>query len=67
MAIVRAVIALGHSLRITVTAEGVETETQLALLRSENCDQVQGFLLGRPTPSSALGALLLPLAQRTVA
>jgi EAL domain-containing protein (putative c-di-GMP-specific phosphodiesterase class I) len=67
MAIVRAVIALGHSLRITVTAEGVETETQLALLRSENCDQVQGFLLGRPTPSSALGALLLPITQRTVA
>jgi len=60
MAIVRAVIALGHSLRITVTAEGVETQTQLELLRSEHCDQVQGFLLGKPAPSAAIGALLEP-------
>jgi diguanylate cyclase len=67
MAIVRAVIALGHSLRITVTAEGVETERQLALLQSENCDQVQGYLLGRPVPSSDLAALLLPAAQRDTA
>ena len=64
MAIVRAVIALGHSLRITVTAEGVETEAQLALLQSENCDQVQGYLLGRPAPSRDLGALLLPDPRR---
>jgi EAL domain-containing protein (putative c-di-GMP-specific phosphodiesterase class I) len=64
MAIVRAVIALGHSLRITVTAEGVETEAQLALLQSESCDQVQGYLLGRPAPFSDLGALLLPDSQR---
>jgi len=64
MAIVRAVIALGHSLRITVTAEGVETEAQLALLQNENCDQVQGYLLGRPAPFSDLGALLLPDPQR---
>lgn len=64
MAIVRAVIALGHSLRITVTAEGVETEAQLALLQSENCDQVQGYLLGRPTSSQHLGPLLLPGPHR---
>jgi predicted signal transduction protein with EAL and GGDEF domain len=66
MAIVRAVIALGHSLRITVTAEGVETEAQLALLQNENCDQVQGYLLGRPAPSRELGALLLPGSQRAI-
>jgi EAL domain-containing protein (putative c-di-GMP-specific phosphodiesterase class I) len=51
MSIVRAVIALGHSLQITVTAEGVETTDQLSLLQSERCDQVQGYLLGRPAPS----------------
>ena len=48
MSIVRAVIALGRSLRITVTAEGVETPTQLAWLQNEDCDQAQGYLLGKP-------------------
>jgi diguanylate cyclase (GGDEF)-like protein len=58
MAIVRAVIALGRSLRITVTAEGVETQQQLALLRTEHCDQAQGFLIGRPQPYAEASALL---------
>jgi diguanylate cyclase (GGDEF)-like protein/PAS domain S-box-containing protein len=48
MAIIRAVIALGKSLRIKITAEGVETEAQLELLQAESCDQVQGYLLGKP-------------------
>ncbi|HET6233830.1 MAG TPA: EAL domain-containing protein [Acetobacteraceae bacterium] len=48
--IVRAILALGHSLRLEVTAEGVETETQLRMLRHYGCDQAQGFLLGRPGP-----------------
>jgi EAL domain-containing protein (putative c-di-GMP-specific phosphodiesterase class I) len=48
--ITRAIIALGHALGLTVVAEGVETEEQLAILAREACDQVQGFLLGRPQP-----------------
>jgi len=63
MAIVRSVIALGRSLRITVIAEGVETAAQLALLQDENCDQVQGFLLGRPMPAGELGELVTAAAE----
>jgi diguanylate cyclase (GGDEF)-like protein/PAS domain S-box-containing protein len=58
MAIVRAVIALGRSLRITVTAEGVETAQQLMMLRAEQCDQAQGFLIGKPQPYADATALL---------
>ncbi len=50
MAIVHAVIDLGHSLHIPVLAEGVETTAQHAMLRERGCDEVQGYLLGRPLP-----------------
>lgn len=58
MSIIRAVIALGKSLRIKVTAEGVESASQLNLLQRENCDLVQGYLLGRPMAKEDLGSLL---------
>ncbi|MEE3503660.1 EAL domain-containing protein [Acidiphilium acidophilum] len=45
---VNAILAMGSSLRLTVTAEGVETEIQLETLRAGGCDIVQGYLLGRP-------------------
>jgi diguanylate cyclase (GGDEF)-like protein/PAS domain S-box-containing protein len=46
--IVRAVLGLGRGLGLPVLAEGVETEAELQFLRNEHCDQVQGYLLGRP-------------------
>jgi diguanylate cyclase (GGDEF)-like protein len=57
-AIVTAVIDMAKALRCTVTAEGVETETQLAALRALKCERVQGFLLGRPMPAQELVTLL---------
>jgi diguanylate cyclase (GGDEF)-like protein/PAS domain S-box-containing protein len=50
-ALVRSILALGHSLHLEVTAEGVETEVQLQVLRRYGCDQIQGYLLGRPAPA----------------
>jgi EAL domain-containing protein (putative c-di-GMP-specific phosphodiesterase class I) len=56
LAIVRAVIGLGRSLRMPVVAEGVETEEQLALLRREQCDGIQGYLIGEPMPLKSFAA-----------
>ena len=50
MAIVRAIVTLGHSLNIPVLAEGVENESQLSFLAQEGCDEVQGYLTGKPQP-----------------
>jgi diguanylate cyclase (GGDEF)-like protein len=58
LAIVRTIIGLGHSLHIDVLAEGVETDEQLEVLRDHRCDQIQGYLLGRPMPQSALRAFI---------
>jgi diguanylate cyclase (GGDEF)-like protein/PAS domain S-box-containing protein len=49
-AIIRAVIGLGRGLDLPVVAEGVESAGQLAFLAKELCDEVQGFLVGRPLP-----------------
>lgn len=50
-AVVRAVAELGKRLGATTVAEGVETQAQLDRIRSEGCDEVQGYLYGRPMPS----------------
>ncbi|MET1080280.1 MAG: EAL domain-containing protein [Pseudomonas sp.] len=57
-AIVQAIVGLGKALAMTVTAEGVETAEQLALLRDEGCDEVQGYYLSRPLALEHLTALL---------
>ena len=52
--IVRAIINLSKNLGMVTTAEGVETDEQLDMVRSEGCDEVQGYLFGRPMPVDAL-------------
>ncbi|MNU11460.1 Oxygen sensor protein DosP [compost metagenome] len=52
-------INLAHNLNLEVVAEGVETPEQMDLLRSFNCDQVQGFLISRPLPVDELIVFLL--------
>ena len=59
-AITQAVIAMAHSLGLTVVAEGVETEDQMQVLRRLGCDEAQGYLLGRPMPAADLLRRLLP-------
>jgi EAL domain-containing protein (putative c-di-GMP-specific phosphodiesterase class I)/DNA-binding NarL/FixJ family response regulator len=58
-AITTAVILLGHSLNMTVVAEGVETEAELAFLRDQQCDIMQGYLFSRPQPASLFESLLV--------
>ena len=66
-AIVRTVIALASSLDLTVVAEGVENEAQLAYLRANRCDQAQGYLFSRPLPPDECERLLRRDAAPTVA
>ncbi len=54
MAIVRAVVATGRAIGLTVVAEGIETEAQRDFLADIDCDQGQGYLFGRPVPASDL-------------
>jgi diguanylate cyclase len=62
-AIAMAILSLGASLDLTVTAEGVEREGQLEWLRSRGCDEVQGFLLARPLSAQQLEEQFLATLQ----
>ena len=55
-AIVEAVVSMAHSLRLSVVAEGVETDDQLARLRDLGCEPAQGFYFAAPVPATALDA-----------
>ncbi len=57
-AIIRAIADLATGLGISVTAEGVETQEQLALVRAEGCTEVQGYLTGRPVAAPEVPGLL---------
>ena len=76
-AIVSSIVGLGQSLHVTITAEGVETEGQAAMLKKWGCDQVQGFYYGKPdadvpefsgdeagSPARRLAAVLLTVSRQ---
>jgi diguanylate cyclase (GGDEF)-like protein/PAS domain S-box-containing protein len=62
--IVRAIIAMAHSLNLLVLAEGVEQEIQRKILIDEGCDYAQGHLFGRPMPADEFARMLQPIPLR---
>jgi EAL domain-containing protein (putative c-di-GMP-specific phosphodiesterase class I) len=58
-AIVAGIIALAHSLRLEVVAEGVETEAQLNYLKAQKCDLLQGYYLSPAVPAAQFAELVL--------
>jgi EAL domain-containing protein (putative c-di-GMP-specific phosphodiesterase class I) len=66
--IVRAIVMLAHSLGLAVTAEGVETDDQLAAVRGEGCDAVQGHYTGSPMPLASFAERMgIPARERVSA
>ncbi len=57
-AVATAVISLGQKLNLRVIAEGVETDAQMAFLRDNNCDEMQGYLFSKPAPPAEIATML---------
>ncbi len=64
-AVASAILSLGKSLGVTVTAEGIERTGQLEWLRARGCDEIQGFLLSKPLSASDLEQRFLEHSERT--
>ena len=64
--ITQAIIAMAHSLRLAVIAEGVETAEQLEFLRSNGCDEMQGYHFSRPLPEDQLARMLRGISTAEV-
>jgi predicted signal transduction protein with EAL and GGDEF domain len=64
--IVTAIVGLAHSLGLEVVAEGAETQAQIDLLRSLECEYIQGFMTGRPLEPAAAARLLEPILAQIV-
>jgi EAL domain-containing protein (putative c-di-GMP-specific phosphodiesterase class I) len=63
-AIVGALLKIGQKLGMKILAEGVETEAQLEFLKSEGCDYMQGYLLGKPMPADQISAWMSDFVER---
>ncbi len=63
-AIINAIIAMAHILKLKVLAEGVETEEQLSYLKSRDCDEMQGYLFSRPIPADVFERVLMSAADQ---
>jgi EAL domain-containing protein (putative c-di-GMP-specific phosphodiesterase class I) len=65
--IIRAIIGLGHGLDLPIVAEGVETEAQRTFLTGEDCQELQGYLIGRPKPIEEYAEVVGRAAPRRTA
>jgi diguanylate cyclase (GGDEF)-like protein/PAS domain S-box-containing protein len=64
LAIINAVVAMAQSLKMTTTAEGVETVEEAELIRNLGCDKIQGFYFGRPMTADDAGGLFRQISER---